>query len=348
MEQKFSTQDIRPNDRFSYWREAVCYSYVQLECDTTNPQKFHGQIDLKRRALFSSSFVSGSNQTVSRNQNHAEHGGETFLFSLQLRNTGFLEQSGRLAQLPPGGFGLYSSAGPYRLTLPDDFAQLVLQFPRQDFIARLPAAEWLTAKTAPTGLGFGNLLCELLPQLVRALDTTPDNAQEASQNAIIDLVVASLSTMNDGSYHLQSHEKLILLRARAYIAKNLTKPELNREDVAANVGLSVRRLNEIFQSDGSSISREIMTSRLNRIAADLANSHYAQLSVSQIAFACGIANFQSFSRAFKRQFDHNPSEFRSELVAKARQNGSGHGGAHDAGRLTDDLRTKAPVLRELA
>lgn len=316
MEQRFNTQHAHPADRFAYWREAVCNSYVQLDCATDAPHRFQGRIDLKRREYLSSSLVTGSNQTVSRGQNQVSRTGEeSFLVSLQLEKTGFIEQNGRLARLEPGDFALYSSSSRYRLTLPDSFSQLVLQFPKADFLARLPSAEGLTAMTAPTKDGFGKIAREVLSRLVSALDETPPQAQVSSQQAIIDLLVAAFAVMAPGGYQLHSHDQLTLLRARAFIGKHLADPKLNREAVAREVGLSVRRLNEIFQADRSSITRDIANARQNRIAADLSNPQFARHSVSEIAFAGGISNFQSFSRAFRRRFGKTPSEYRAGFLS---------------------------------
>lgn len=301
-------------DRFAYWREAVCSSYVQLDCATADPSRFQGRIDLKRRECLASSYVTGSNQTVSRRPEHvSRREGDTFLVSLQLAKTGFVEQDGRMARLEPGDFALYSSASRYRLTLPDDFSQLVLQFPRDDFLARLPSADGLTATTVPARAGFGAIAREMLPRLVSALDDTPSHAQVKGQQAIIDLLVAAFAVMTPDRCQLHSHEQLILMRARTFIARHLTDPKLDREMIAREVGLSVRRLNEIFQRESSSISREITQARQNRIVADLSNRQFARLSISEIAFAAGIRNFQSFARGFRARFGQTPSDYRGSV-----------------------------------
>lgn len=316
MEQRFTTKDAHPRDRFAYWREAVCDSYVQLECETAHPQSFEGSIDLKRRQCLSTSYVSGSNQTVSRRQRDViKSGDDSFLLSLQLRKTGFVEQDGRLVRLDPGEFTLYDSSNRYRLTLPDGFMQLVLQFPKTDFLERLPSAENLTAMKVPTR-GFGALAGDILPRLVAALDDTPDHAQDDSQNAILDLLVAAFAGMDTRRHQLHSHDQLVLLRAREFITKNLSDPDLNRDAVARAVGLSVRRLNEVFQTDSSSISREISHARLSKIAALLASPRHAHRSVSDIAYSSGVSNLQSFSRAFSKRFEQTPAEYRASLAVR--------------------------------
>ena len=153
----------------------------------------------------------------------------------------------------------------------------------------------------------------MLPKLVLALDETPEHAQFSGQQAIIDLVIAALAGMKPSGHQLHSHEQLILMRARAYIARHLCDPNLDREVVAQEMGLSVRRLNEIFQTEGSSIMREIIGARLSRVAADLVNRQNARRSVGEMAFAVGVTNLQSFTRSFRLRFGKTPAEYRADL-----------------------------------
>ncbi|MEL7154575.1 MAG: hypothetical protein AAFN51_12440, partial [Pseudomonadota bacterium] len=62
----FSTDDVSQRDRFAYWREAVCDSYVPLECSSEMPERFHGSIKLHRLSKISASYVGGGQQHVRR------------------------------------------------------------------------------------------------------------------------------------------------------------------------------------------------------------------------------------------------------------------------------------------
>lgn len=311
MKTELNTDGIANPDRFAYWREAVCDSYVLLDCETTTPQSFTGKIDLNRYEKLSASYVSGSNQMVTRRKRDVSRSADdSFLISLQLNENATLEQCGRLAALTPGSFALYSSVNRYQLRLPNAFNQLVIQIPRDVLLAQLPNADSLTGMAVSTQGPFGGIVAEVLPKLVNALDDLPKQAQLSGQNAIIDLLVSGLSTLGAASYQVNAPDQQVLIRAKSFIEQNLVNPELDRQLVAYVAGLSVRRLNEVFQKEGSSISQTIQSARYNRIAADLTDFRMQNRTISQIAFSWGVTNFQSFSRGFKKRFGVSPREYR--------------------------------------
>lgn len=159
MEQRFSTEDVSSAERVEYWREAVCNTYVLLDCETTTPERFSGSIALTRREKLSTSYVSGSNQIVTRRQyDIARSDEETFLVSMQLSETGFVEQDGRVALLKQWDLALYSSVKQYQLRLPNGFSQLVVQVPRDVLLAQLPNADRLTGITVSSASLCGNLV----------------------------------------------------------------------------------------------------------------------------------------------------------------------------------------------
>jgi hypothetical protein len=49
--QHFSTDDVAPSERFSYWKEAVCASFVPLEveCDARGVFRIPVVISLRQR-----------------------------------------------------------------------------------------------------------------------------------------------------------------------------------------------------------------------------------------------------------------------------------------------------------
>lgn len=311
MEQRFSTEDVSSAERVEFWRDAVCDSYVLLDCETTTPGQFSGSIDLTRREKLSTSYVSGSNQIVTRRQRDiARSDEETFLVSLQLSEDGSVQQDGRLALLKQCDLVLYSSVRQYQLRLPNGFSQLVVQVPRDTLLSHLPNADRLTGVTLSSATPCGALVAEMLVKLVDALSDLPKMAQIGAQHTIIDLLVMGLASLAPGSYELNAPNQQTLLRTNSFIERNLSDPCLDRNIVAAWAGLSLRRLNEIYQKEGTSISRAIRELRLERIARELVDPRMQQHSVSQIAFAWGMNNFQSFSRVFRKRYGQSPTDYR--------------------------------------
>ena len=312
MAEFLSTDSVGQKDRFAFWREAVCDSYVQLDCYSNEPERFDGEIILNRMTQLSTSFVTGSQQVVTRRKRDISRSTEaSFLISLQLNQNGLLEQSGREAILSPGDFALYSSTDRYSLNLPDKFRQLVIQVPRADLIRRLPNADMLTGITVSGHSVFGGLVNDGVMRLVSAIDRSNEIVKECMQNTIVDLFVTGLATLDQAKFELRRPEQQILLRANAFLQSNLHNPNLDRAMLANAIGLSVRRLSEIYQADGSSIAATIWNMRLSKIASDLLDKRYSRYSISEISHMWGVLNLQSLTRKFKSEFGITPSEYRA-------------------------------------
>ncbi|WP_429213430.1 helix-turn-helix domain-containing protein [Metapseudomonas resinovorans] len=87
--------------------------------------------------------------------------------------------------------------------------------------------------------------------------------------------------------------------------------------LAEQMNLSRRRLYQVFEAQGETVSRCIQKRRLANIAQDLASRRLEHQSITHIAFKWGFSDAAHFSRAFKRQFDLSPRAFRARASARA-------------------------------
>ncbi len=101
--------------------------------------------------------------------------------------------------------------------------------------------------------------------------------------------------------------------ATEYILGNIQDPDLKSSDVAASLGLSMRRLNMVFESsDGLSAFEFIRQERMRRAALMLAQS---TLSIADVALEVGYLNSANFSTEFKKFWQKSPTQLRSECQA---------------------------------
>ena len=316
---RFSTSDVKEKDRFSYWREAVCDAYVQLGCAYDRREAhFRGEIQLERLSKLSLSRVSGdSHRVFRRRRDIARSSDACFLLSLQTKNAASVAQRGQTAQLTPGDFALYSSIEPYELRLTDAFEQLVVQVPRSKLLARLPTADLLTGRRVSGEEALGRMVGSGIRQIAEAMRASETQTREHLQDAIVDLIAAGLASLEEVPYELALPEQQTLNRAKAYVQANLSDFDLDRSRVAAAMGMSVRRLNEIFAKEDSSLAAYIRGARLERIAQDLEDPRLATVSISSLALRWGIGNFQHFSRIFKERFGLTPRDFRARAMDAA-------------------------------
>lgn len=307
-----STASVHRRDRFAYWREAVCDAYVQLECISDSRTDFTGEIRLNRMPRISTSIVSGSQQLVRRRRRDiAQAADEWFLLSIQLERHGLIQQCGRVAELGQGDFALYSSIDPYDLSLPDGFRQLVVQIPRHDLLQRLPNADLLTGLSVSGATQIGGLVRDSVLRLIQAQAATGPATRHCLEDSIIDLCATGLTTLRGAEAARTATEHRLIHQADTIIAQRIRDPELDRAEIAAALSVSVRRLSEVFQAEGTSVASKIRQLRLAGVASDLRNPQFAGWTVSAIAMRWGLNNLQHFSRIFREKFGMSPREYRS-------------------------------------
>lgn len=310
---RYDTNDVGPANRFAYWSESVCDSYVRLGCDAENKRDFKGLIEIARHSVLSISRVAGLAHSVKRRKRDINSACDAFfLLSLQTAESSRITQYGKTAILRPGDMVLYSSTDPYTLHLTDDgFSQTVIQLPAAKLVSRLPNAEMLTARTIDGQSGIGKLVRENILAFSKHMGTPNQILQSLLQETLIDLIATGLAAHSSDKVELSSPEQHVMLRAKSFIRTQLSEIDLNRNRVASEMGISVRRLNDIFAKEDSSISRFIRKARLDGVASDLKDGRFDRLSISEIAFRYGFSNMQNFSTLFRATFGQSPREFRA-------------------------------------
>lgn len=316
MAQQFSTADVRERERFDYWCEAVSESYVKLGCESARRGRFEGAIVLSGSADMRFSQVSGSAQRVRRRQvDIARCDEESFLLSLQLRGRCQVQQAGRIAELEPGDMALYSSTERYQLSLDEGFAQRVVQLPKQTLLARLPQAEASTAVSLPAAHPLAALLQQNILGAVEVLDSQPAPVQRHVQDALVDLMAAGFSALSGQRAELSRPEQHLLMRARAVIRARLDEQSLSREAIAAELGVSCRRLAEVFTLSGDTVCAYLRRQRLESVACALRNPQFARHTISELALRWGFGSLAHFSHRFRRQFGCSPRDYRRQHAA---------------------------------
>jgi len=310
---RYSTAEVAPRDRFAYWREAVCESYVQLGCEAQQVSDFSGDLSITRHSVLSISDVSGGQHSVVRRKRDISIAAEDyFLVSLQRKNTSRLTQFGNQSVLRPGDIGVYDSSHPYLLELSDSFFQTVLQLPKDRLLARLPVARMMGGTKIDGQSGIGKMVRENILSLTEHLDGSDPTVSELMQDTLIDLLATGLAAGRSQMADLASPEQHVVLRVRSFIASHFGDPDLDRNRVAEEIGISVRRLNSILSKQNSSIAQEIRRKRLDAVAAQLKDPRYEGHSISEIAMNCGFNNLQHFSTVFRAAFGATPRAYRAD------------------------------------
>jgi len=100
---------------------------------------------------------------------------------------------------------------------------------------------------------------------------------------------------------------------RVRIDARLSEPDLAPRDIAAEVGISERRLRALLADAGEGFAAYLLRRRLERCAAWLRDPQWRNVSITQIAFRAGFNNATHFGHAFRVRYGMAPREWRAAL-----------------------------------
>ena len=315
MKTVLSTSDVAERKRFLFWQDAVCDTFVDLDCKAYADRPFFGELATARCNDLHFSSVRADGQIVERTPARIRHAREeVVLISLQVSGAGLIAQDGREARLGSGDFACYDSTRPYTLTFTADFEQIVLHMPREAMVRRIGRTETWTARRIGATSPVASLVLPFVRQTASIVsDITPATASQLSETCL-SLVTAALVEHKGGEADRGSAARTALIfRAKALIDSLLHDHTLNTEKVASLVGISPRYLQDLFHAEQSTVSEWIWMRRLERSRRYLADPLHTGESIAQIALACGFADFGHFSRRYKEAFGVSPREDRVAL-----------------------------------
>jgi len=312
--QRLSTSSVAPHDRLAYWVDAVCSTYVQLDCETPfGAPSIEGEICVNRLATLELTRVTASAQRVRRTPARIAAATEDrFLVSVQTQGVGAVVQDGRRAVLHQGDFALYDTTRPYDLIFEKPFQQYVLVLPGAALRSQLRDAQTLTARRVSGARGAGQIMISMIRTLGAEIDTLEPASASAVADGVNHILLAGLSTL--GCATPQPEARLMALhreQIKQYVRERLRDPLLSVARMAADLRLSASTLHRVFADEPCSLSNWIWGQRLDAIQRELCDPRASARSVSEIAFAWGFNDAAHFSRAFKKRFACSPRDVRA-------------------------------------
>ncbi len=295
----------------SSWQAAACETFVEHECRPLARGPFVGEISSVSADDIAFSMLRSRGQIVSRTADNIRHDGkELVLFILQLEGTCGLEQDGRETRLDALDLACFDTSRPYRLALSSNFQQLVVQVSRLEIRSEIGETSRFVARTISSQTPINKLVVPFLRHTIATLGELPP-VQRAGISKTSKALLATAFSDFVFDRGVSFGRDIIACRAKAFIESRLHDPDLTMEGIAKATAVSLRYLQEIFQHEGLTLGGFLWDRRLERARRQLENPHLSGRSISQIAFACGFADFAHFSRRFKLAYQVTPTDFRA-------------------------------------
>jgi AraC-like DNA-binding protein len=321
-----ATNSVVPANTSAAWRDAVCDTFVRLECELEKRAAFHGLLEAGAVGDLHVARVKSSPQVVRRTRELADQASDAFvLLSIQTRGKTLIQQGNHEAMLTPGCIAFYDTARPYTLSLPNDFDQIVLHLPRDLLEKSAPGGLDHMAKKLNGSNPFAQAILALAPQLLRIATAAPTMLAQRTAAAAIELISLALASLGSGKDAALSTERdttvlttasadSILWRARDVISQNIEDSHLNPSALAAQVKVSLRRLQEVFKAQGTTPSDCIWEMRLEYARSLLATHQHQKDSITTLAYRAGFSDIAHFSRRFRQEFGITPKEYRQSAI----------------------------------
>lgn len=307
----WSTSDVAPRERLSYWVEAVCEAFFELRVDSRAGDAFEGAAHMRPLGPLGMIFMELGDQHIERTAAQISRSRSEQYQLIQYRNqAGLVTQSGREAWVDPGGFTLVDSRQPFTIDNSAGLDALSIALPADWVEGWLPRPEEALARAFKAGAGWTGILSELLRRLRPERDgglTLPGAVGAEQIGSLLAL------TLNQEPAVDERPSVGMLLRLRDTIKGGCHEAMLSPEKVAEHHGISVKTVHHALAAGGTSFGAELNAARLEGAHRMLADSRFRRLQVADIAQRWGFASASHFARQFRDRFECSPTGFRASL-----------------------------------
>ncbi|HZX50870.1 transcriptional regulator FeaR [Pseudomonas sp. XK-1] len=291
--------------------QSVCGNYETKL--TFNSTLFIGDVCAKEHAGLTLAHLKTNAGLISRNAKTGRDDDRYCFLVSQRSGCSRIAQNGVTLHLSPGDLVLMDSVGTCEITPLGLIEHVSLHLPRQEVLKSFRCPRPLFGK-ASAHCTSGRMLRLLVDQLYMNEEgtQTDNNETEAMLSAFTSLLGPALEQRERQAEIADSIAGNSLRRqAQQLIEESLTQPNLNPVTLANRLHISVRQLYRLFEEQGDSVCRYIQRTRLQRSASDLSNPHLKRESITAIAYKWGFTDSAHFSRAFKKQFEQSPKDYRA-------------------------------------
>ena len=197
-----------------------------------------------------------------------------------------------------------------------DVSSLTVRMKRSLLLPLLPDAEAALMRHVPPDNAALRLLTTYLGVLIanKAHAQSPELTHAVAAH-ICDLVSLVIGTNRDATAFAAGRglRAARLAAIKRWVMAHLCEPELGVGAAAAAAKVSVRYVQTLFESEGTTFTDFVLAKRLAMARRRLANPRLVQRTIASIAFDCGLGDLSYFNRRFRAAYGEAPSDVRRAL-----------------------------------
>lgn len=307
VERDWSTDMTSGRTGIDFWRGAICEAVFELELTLDTEADFSASIRQRPMGPVGFSAIEvNADQTIRRTRQLIARS-QRSQFELVLLQTGsaHLEHYGESIYLEKGDSILIDNREPYTFSTTARIRNLSFHLPVSWLHQRLPMPNNIVAKPIRRADAWGSVICGIAHAICDAQNSTL-SAQHAEQLA----GALALAFADDCSRKPGSNEKM-LARAREALREMAHDSELSLQSVCRELGVSLRYLQKLFASCGTTYSNELAAIRLEAARTMLNDPKFSELPINEIAWRAGFSDPSNFYRKFRGRFGAPPGAMRT-------------------------------------
>ncbi|HEY6869474.1 MAG TPA: helix-turn-helix domain-containing protein, partial [Novosphingobium sp.] len=243
---------------------------------------------------------------VGRRPRHSAE--ERLILHLQLRGKSVHQQGGAQSVLEPGDFVVGSPHLPYAMDL-GCHELLVVEFPHAPLAERFPGLDDMCRRrfsgATPGAQVFRDFLLSLWRQSTSG--AVQDSEWERGVNQVF-YDLAALAMRGGTTQPPRPAEAALRDRLLALVDARLGDPDLKTGTLAEHCNTSIRTIQTVFATMGTTPSAYILERRLQRAREQLGAAPCA--SITTLAYDLGFNDSAYFTRCFRQRFGVAPRGWR--------------------------------------
>jgi AraC-like DNA-binding protein len=329
--QTWSTGELRPRERFPYWREAICRSVFNISIEAA-PEHFSAQLSARSCGPLRLVRSHASGYRMARSRRDVDSApADHYSVYLQLHGRAVLELGDETAVLNRNDFVISDLRHPFRADLSGTGGRAIAVIPHAMLDRRTPVLRRRPLYRLAANAPFVDLARRHLLMLTADDTALGDSETHVMTENLCNLVALAIAN-DDEPNRLPSELQIEALLA--FCRQNLHNPELSPQFVADRFGISVRTLHLRFEQVGQPFGRWVIENRLDACRIALRDAQHRDSNISEIAYRCGFSDLSHFNKTFRARFGETPREWRHGVT----------GGSPSSGTLSPEPPTSAEGL----
>jgi AraC-like DNA-binding protein len=312
----FDANSLPASRRLRRWQELIGDHLADVDMRapprTSMSEAYRGGMAVRAAPAVTFAGVSSANHRLNRTRERIRRADrEMALVNIILSGQCHFEQEGRRSILEPGDLCIYESVRPYEIVAEGAFKVQVVMVERARMEAALGNLRSLTGARINGGGAAAALTREFWLRLAGTCNAVSDAELTALCATGLDLLRIAAGSPGSFSKDGTASGLGALRRARAFMSENLARASMSLADIAHATGLSQRRLQELFQGAGTTVTSDLRKMRLDTARGRLSDPYFSCASMQMIMESVGFRDQSHFSRMFKKAYGKSPRDWRN-------------------------------------